>query len=180
MRQRMLAGLPFRPDDRSIRAEAVAAEQQLVGVNSAPAAERSARLAEMVAALGEGADVRTPVHVEFGGRVSIGARFTAGPGLVVQDHAEVTVGDGVTVGAHVQLLTLTLPVQAAPRADGWAAASPVSIGDNVQLGAGVVVTPGSRIGDNTVVGPGSVVIGDLPANVLAVGNPAKPIGRTGS
>lgn len=180
MRKRMLAGLPFRPDDSSLRADVEATAERLAAFNAAPASERPQRLAELVASVGEGADVRTPLYVEFGERVFLGARFKAGPGLVVQDHAEVIVGDGVQVGAHVQLLTLTLPVQAGPRADGWAAASSVSIGDNVQLGAGVVVTPGARIGDHTVVGPGSVVIGNLPANVVAVGNPAKPIGRTTS
>ncbi len=179
MRQRMLTGRPFRPDDRAIRADRAKTQEKVAAVNAtADESERSELLSALFGSMGEGFDLGGPIHVEFGERVRIGARCATGPGLVIQDHGEVVVGDDVRMGAHVQLLTLTLPVQAGPRAQGWAAASPVAIGNNVQLGAGVIVTPGSRVGDNTVVGAGSVVIGNLPDNVIAVGNPAKPIGST--
>jgi maltose O-acetyltransferase len=75
----------------------------------------------------------------------------------------------------VQLLTATHPVQAGPRRDKWEAARPIVIGDNVWLGGGSIVCPGVTIGENTVVGAGAVVIRDLPANVVAVGNPARVV-----
>ncbi|WP_235737847.1 DapH/DapD/GlmU-related protein [Nocardioides alcanivorans] len=179
MRQRMVDGEPFRHDDRGLRAAQEVAEERCRAFNDAASTERPLKLANLVAELGEETLVRAPLHVEFGVRVKIGARCVIGPGLVVQDHGDVTIGDDVQIGAGVQLLTLTLPVQAAPRRDKWAAASPVTVGDNVSLGAGVIVNPGVTIGNDTVVGAGSVVIDDLPAGVLAVGNPAKVIGKVG-
>nr|BFE77129.1 hypothetical protein GCM10020092_104300 [Actinoplanes digitatis] len=95
--------------------------------------------------------------------------------MVCLDVATVTIGDDVNIGPNVQLLTPTHPVEAGPRRDKWEAALPITIGDNVWLGGGVIVLPGVTIGENTVVGAGSVVTRDLPANVVAVGNPARVV-----
>jgi maltose O-acetyltransferase len=73
----------------------------------------------------------------------------------------------------VQLLAATHPLDPAPRRDGWEYGRPITIGDNVWLGGGVIVCPGVTIGDDTVVGAGAVVTRDLPAGVVAVGNPAR-------
>ena len=80
-------------------------------------------------------------------------------------------------GPNVQLLTPTHPVEAEPRRAKWEAAEPITIGDNVWLGGGAIVLPGVTIGDNTVVGAGAVVTRDLPADVVAVGNPARVVRR---
>ncbi|KAE8764841.1 maltose acetyltransferase domain-containing protein [Georgenia thermotolerans] len=88
---------------------------------------------------------------------------------------EELLGDDVQIGPNVQLLTPTHPVEPEPRRATWEAAEPITIGDNVWLGGGVIVCPGVKIGENTVVGAGAVVTKDLPANVVAVGNPAKVI-----
>ena len=74
---------------------------------------------------------------------------------------------------RVQLLTATHPIDPEPRRLGWEYAKPITIGDNVWLGGGVIVCPGVTIGDNTVVGAGAVVTRDLPADVVAFGNPAR-------
>ena len=79
------------------------------------------------------------------------------------------------IGPNVQLLTPTHPLEPGPRRDKWEAAQPIVIGDNVWLGGGVIVCPGVTIGADTVVGAGSVVVRDLPAGVLAVGNPARVV-----
>ena len=91
------------------------------------------------------------------------------------DVATVTIGDDVQIGPNVQLLTPTHPVEPGPRRDKWESAAPIVIGDNVWLGGGVIVCPGVTIGANTVVGAGAVVTRDLPADVVAVGNPARVI-----
>ena len=89
-------------------------------------------------------------------------------------------GGGIEIGSHcqiaprVQLTTATHPIDPAPRRDGWESAAPISIADNVWLGAGAIVCPGVSIGDDTVVGAGAVVVRDLPAGVVAVGVPARP------
>ena len=96
------------------------------------------------------------------------------------DVAAVTIGDDVQIGPNVQLLTPTHPVEPEPRRQKWEAARPITIGDNVWLGGGVIVLPGVTIGDGTVVGAGSVVSRDLPANVVAVGNPARIVKELGT
>ena len=89
------------------------------------------------------------------------------------DVARITIGEDVQIGTNVQLLTPTHPMDVETRRAKWEAARPIVIGNNVWLGSGVIVCPGVTIGDNTVVGAGAVVVKDLPANVVAVGNPAR-------
>ncbi|MGC1211093.1 MAG: DapH/DapD/GlmU-related protein [Micromonospora sp.] len=91
------------------------------------------------------------------------------------DVARITIGADVQIGPNVQLLTATHPVEAEPRRAKWESAKPITIGDNVWLGGGVIVLAGVTIGDNTVVGAGAVVTRDLPTNVIAVGNPARVV-----
>jgi maltose O-acetyltransferase len=107
--------------------------------------------------------------------------FTSAPrtfanfNLVVLDVATITIGEDVQMGPNVQLLTATHPVDAELRRAKIEGAKPITIADNVWLGGGVIVCPGVSIGENTVVGAGAVVVKDLPANVVAVGNPAKVV-----
>ena len=105
----------------------------------------------------------------------VGDRTFVNFGLVALDVAGITIGDDVQIGPNVQLLTPVHPVEPGPRREKLEAARPIIIGDNVWLGGGVIVCPGVTIGENTVVGAGAVVTRDLPANVLAVGNPARRI-----
>jgi maltose O-acetyltransferase len=87
----------------------------------------------------------------------------------------VTIGDEVQIATGVQLLTATHPLDAETRRKGWESAEPISVGDGVWLGSGAIVCPGVVIGEDTVVGAGSVVTGDLPPGVLAVGNPCRVV-----
>ena len=94
-------------------------------------------------------------------------------GLVALDVATITIGDDVQIGPNVQLLTPTHPVEPELRLAKWEAAQPIVIGDNAWLGGGAVVLAGVTVGPGTVVGAGAVVTRDLPAGVVAVGNPAR-------
>lgn len=132
-------------------------------------------LEELLGHLGEDADVRPPLCVDYGSRISIGARSFVNFNLTALDVAPITIGADCQLGPNVQLLTPTHPVEPGPRRDKLEDAEPITLGDNVWLGGGVIVCPGVSIGENTVVGAGSVVTRDLPANVIAVGNPAKVI-----
>ena len=87
--------------------------------------------------------------------------------------APIVIGADCQLGPSVQLLTPIHPIEQQPRRDKLEGGRPITLGDNVWLGGGVIVCPGVTIGDNTVVGAGSVVTRDLPANVIAVGNPAR-------
>ncbi|MFI8433388.1 sugar O-acetyltransferase [Streptomyces sp. NPDC079020] len=178
----MLAGELYLADDPELSADALRADVLTERFNASSAADpraRRAALAELVGELGEGVEVRPPLRVDFGYQISIGARTFINVGAVLLDVGRISIGADAQIGPNVQLLTPTHPVDPEPRRAKWEAARPVTIGDNVWLGGGVIVCPGVTIGENTVVGAGSVVTKDLPANVVAVGNPARVLRKIG-
>ena len=125
---------------------------------------------EGLGAFGEESEIRPPFYCDCGYQTSIGV---LGSGLVGCGSGDDR--DDVQIGPNVQLLTVTHPINPRLRRDKWEAAEPIVIMDNVWLGGGVIVCPGVRIGANTVVGAGAMVVRELPANVVAVGNPARVI-----
>ncbi len=132
-------------------------------------------LEQILGAVGEDVEIRPPFYVDYGTNIRIGARTFVNFGLMALDVADITLGADCQLGPNVQLLTPTHPVDPELRRAKWEAAKPIVIGDNVWLGGGVIVCPGVTIGENTVVGAGAVVVKDLPANVVAVGNPARVV-----
>lgn len=178
MHERMLAGEPYIADDPRIQEMSLIAIDRMHAYNTSSSHDpdtRRQKLVEMLGSVGEGTEIRPPFHVDYGTHITIGARCFANFGLVALDVAPITIGDDVLIGPNVQLLTPTHPIEPEPRRAKWEAAEPIAIGDNVWLGGGVIVLPGVTIGENTVVGAGAVVSRDLPANVVAVGNPARVI-----
>ena len=178
MRERMLAGDPYIADDPDLAEQSSAALDVVAAYNATSVREGPLRrrlLEELLGSVGDGTEIRPPLYVDYGSHLSIGARCFANFGLVALDVAAITIGDDVQIGPNVQLLTPTHPVAPEPRRDKWEAAAPIHIGDNVWLGGGAIVLAGVSIGDNTVVGAGAVVTRDLPANVVAVGNPARVV-----
>lgn len=130
-------------------------------------------LAQLLGGLGEGTVVRPPFAVDYGGNVVIGRRTFVNYHLTAADVAAITIGDDCQIGPNVQLLTPIHPTEPGPRRDRLERAEPITLGDNVWLGGGVTVLPGVSIGDNAVIGASAVVTRDVPANVVAVGNPAR-------
>jgi maltose O-acetyltransferase len=178
MRERMLAGEPYIADDPELAEASHAARDLMAAYNATTSRQAPLRrrlLEQLLGSIGEATELRQPVYVDYGTNLHIGARSFANYGLVALDVAEIHIGDDVQMGPNVQLLTPTHPVEPEPRRQKWEAAEPITIGDNVWLGGGVIVCPGVTIGENTVVGAGAVVTKDLPANVVAVGNPARVI-----
>lgn len=178
MKERMDAGDLYLADDPEIAATIACALDRMDAFNATTVRQGPLRRELLESLLGEvGADteIRPPFYVDYGANIRIGARTFANFGLTALDVAPITIGDDVQIGPHVQLLTPTHPVDADLRRAKWEAAQPITIGDNVWLGGGVVVCPGVTIGANTVVGAGAVVTKDLPPNVVAVGNPARVI-----
>jgi len=175
-RERMLAGELYIADDPQLAADNLRALKLTQEFNASDPADPMARLAllrELLGSVGEGTEIRPPLYCDYGYQTHIGARCFINFGCVLLDVATIRIGDDVQVGPSVQFLTPTHPVEAEPRRAKWEAARPISVADNVWLGGGVIVCPGVSIGENTVVGAGAVVIRDLPANVVAVGNPAR-------
>jgi len=177
-RGRMLAGDLYIADDPELARDYQRAMRLMAAYNASPAdapQERRAILAELLGSLGPDTGIRPPLYCDYGYNIHIGARTFCNFGLVALDVGVITIGDDVQMGPNVQLLTPTHPVDAELRRAKWEAAEPITIGDNVWLGGGVIVLPGVTIGENTVVGAGAVVAKDLPAGVIAVGNPARVI-----
>ncbi|MEV0624065.1 sugar O-acetyltransferase [Nonomuraea sp. NPDC050404] len=182
MRERMLAGDLYLADDPELAEHMLRAADLMAAFNTTPARESGERrrlLTELLGEVGEGTDIRPPLRVDYGSHIRIGARSFANFGLVALDVAPITIGDDVQIGTNVQLLTPTHPVDPDLRRAKWEAAEPITIGDNVWLGSGAIVLAGVTIGENTVVGAGAVVTRDLPANVVAVGNPARVVRTIG-
>ncbi|BDZ42126.1 maltose O-acetyltransferase [Paraoerskovia sediminicola] len=177
-RERMLAGDLYIADDpeshRITRHAVTRLEEYRVAVATGQAGAREI-LADVIGELGEDVDLRPPLYVDYGENIRIGARTFANYNLTALDVAPITIGEDCQIGPNVQLLTPTHPVDPQPRRDKLEAAQPITIGDNVWLGGGVIVCPGVTIGENSVIGAGAVVTKDIPANVVAVGNPARVI-----
>lgn len=176
--ERMLAGDLYIADDPQIveaqkRAVRLAARYLAAYAEDPDAAQPV--VAELLGELGAGAHIRPPLYVDYGSYITVGEDTFINYNLTALDVAPITIGRDCQIGPNVQLLTPTHPVEPEPRRDKLEAARPITIGDNVWLGGGAIVLAGVTIGDNSVIGAGAVVTKDIPANVVAVGNPARVI-----
>ncbi|MFC7548176.1 sugar O-acetyltransferase [Plantactinospora sp. GCM10030261] len=181
-KDRMLAGEPYIADDPDLVADLKRAASLMERFNASSVdrpEERARLLATLLGAVGDGVEVRPPLYVDYGYQTTIGDRTFVNYGAVLLDVARIGIGADVQIGPNVQLLTPTHPVEPGPRRDRWESARPITIGDNVWLGGGAIVLAGVTIGSDTVVGAGSVVTRDLPAGVVAVGNPARVLREIG-
>ena len=175
-KERMLAGELYLADDPDLAADCRRAERACA--RHAATGDRT-ELDALLDEVGEGVELRAPFRIEYGYQTRIGARTFVNYGAVFLDVAKIVIGADVQIGPNVQLLTPTHPIDPELRRAKWEAAEPITIGDNVWLGGGVIVCPGVTIGENTVVGAGAVVPEDLPPNVVAVGNPARVVKHVG-
>lgn len=140
------------PDDDSLRA-------QLAG--------------ELFGSMGQDCYLEPPIRCDYGTHVRMGDRVFANFNLVILDCAQVTIGNDVLLGPEVGIYTAGHPVDPGLRLQMLEFARPITIEDGVWIGGHVVITPGVSIGRNSVIGSGSVVTRDIPANVVAVGNPCR-------
>jgi maltose O-acetyltransferase len=174
----MLRGELYRADDPDLLADHRRARLLVERFNATSVDEADARralLEDLLGALGEGTEIRPPLQCDYGYPTTVGARSFVNYGAVFLDCAPIAIGDDVQIATCVQLLTATHPLDADLRRSGVESALPITIASGAWLGGGVIVCPGVTVGENAVVGAGSVVTRDLPPNVLAVGNPCRPI-----
>jgi maltose O-acetyltransferase len=137
--------------------------------------ERSAVLRELCGSVGERTFVQPPLFCDYGWNLSIGANTFVNFGLVALDVAPIAIGDHCQIGPGVQLLAATHPLDPELRRSGAERAAPISVGPNVWLGGAVIVCPGVTIGEDSIIGAGSVVTKDIPPGVVAAGNPCRVI-----
>lgn len=119
--------------------------------------------------------IEQPFICDYGYNIEIGENFYSNHNLTILDGNKVKFGDNVFIAPNCSFYTAGHPLDAEMRNKGIEYAKPIEIGNNVWIGGNVVVLPGVKIGDNTVIGAGSVVNKDIPSNVVAVGNPCKII-----
>jgi maltose O-acetyltransferase len=172
----MQRGELYKADDPELAADHARAQELLERYNATTHAEQDERerlLRELLGEVGAGVVVKPIFRCDYGSQISIGGSTFVNYDCVMLDVAPIRIGANCQIATRVQLLTATHPVDPEPRRDGWEYGQPITIGDNVWLGGGVIVCPGVTIGDDSVVGAGAVVTGDLPAGVVAFGNPAR-------
>ncbi|MBO7675413.1 MAG: sugar O-acetyltransferase [Atopobiaceae bacterium] len=137
------------------------------------------RLAQIVGSMGRHAHVTPPFWCDYGKNIHLGENFYANHGLVILDGSPVTFGDNVFIAPNCVFSTAGHPVDTERRNLGLEYALPITVGDNVWFGMGVMVCPGVTIGSDVVIGAGSVVTKDIPSGVVAVGNPCRVMRRIG-
>ncbi len=142
--------------------------------------KRFPKLQDMFAEIGEGSYIEPPLHANFGGKhVHFGKYVYANYNLTMVDDTHIYVGDYTMIGPNVTIATAGHPIDPALRSVQAQYNMEVHIGKNVWIGGGCVLLPGVSIGDNTVIGAGSIVTKDIPANVVAYGNPCRVIREIG-
>lgn len=124
---------------------------------------------------GKGAFINPPFYCDYGNHIEVGDNFFANYNCTIIDVAKVTIGNNVMLAPNVAIYTAGHPIHPDSRNSAYEYGIKVTIGSNVWIGGNVVINPGVTIGDNVVIGAGSVVTKDIPANVVAVGNPCRPI-----
>ena len=170
-----LAGDLYDPMDAEIVADQ---EQALAWMEryNAPGqtiAQRQVLLAERFASVGGGANIRAPFHCDYGYNISLGKGVFLNFNCVILDVVAVTIGDKTQIGPGVQILTADHPRDLAKRNAGLEYGRPIHIGRNVWIGGGALILPGVTIGDDAIVGAGSVVTRDVPRGATVLGNPAR-------
>lgn len=177
MKDKMHTGDLYLPDDEEIVEEQVRKMEQLYDYNATRPSEtekRSKLLKEMFAEIGENCYIEPPLHSNWGGgHCHFGRNVYANYNLTMVDDTHIYVGDYTMIGPNVVLASASHPIAPNLREKNYQYNLPVRIGKRCWLGAGVIVLPGVTIGDGSVIGAGSVVTKDIPANVVAVGNPCK-------
>lgn len=182
-KEKMHSGDLYLPMDDTIMQEQFDCLEKLYDYNLTRPKEQEKRalmLKDMFAEIGDGCYIEPPFHANWGGKhVHFGKEVYANFGLTLVDDTHIYVGDNTMFGPNVVVATAGHPILPEIREQGYQYNMSVKIGKNCWLGAGVLVMPGVTIGDNSVIGAGSVVTNDIPSGVVAVGNPCKVLREIG-
>jgi len=182
-KERKERGLPYHYDDPSIMDDQQNYQELLYEYNLCRPTENDKKqqlLQKMFASIGEGCHIETPMHANWGGKhVHFGSGVYANSNLTLVDDGHIYVGDHTMIAPNVVIATAGHPILPILREHHYVYAIDVHIGKNVWIGSNVSILPGVNIGDNSVIGAGSVVTSDIPANVVAYGIPCKVIREIG-
>lgn len=179
-REKMLAGELYLGTDPELVAASERARRLLLRFNAldpSAARERDQLLAELLGSIGARTAIRAPFYCDYGSQITVGPDVFINFNCVFLDCSAITIGAQTQLGPSVQLYTATHPIDAEARTAGPERAEPIAIGSRVWIGGGAIVLPGVSIGDDTVIGAGSVVTRSVPPRVVAAGNPCRILRR---
>ena len=182
-KQKMLANQFYKHLDAELTQERDRAAELTYDFNQTRAIENDHRreiLTQLLGAQGENCEIKPPFRCDYGYNIELGHRVFVNYGCIILDCNRVVIGDDTLLAPGVQISAAYHPTDYEPRREKLESAAPVFIGKNVWIGAGAIICPGVSIGDNTTIGAGSVVTKDIPAKVLAVGNPCRVIRQLAS
>ncbi len=177
-KEKMLAGELYDATDPQLSDERLKARLLIKALNDLredEAEERSKILKDLIPHAGDGLWLQPPFYCDYGSNIKVGEKVFFNFNCVVLDVMQVTIGNRTLFGPNVQIYTATHPMNYKERASGLEFAKPVTIGKDVWVGGSAVICPGVTIGDRSVIGAGSVVTKDIPADVFAAGNPCRVI-----
>ena len=174
IQEKMKKGMLYVDIGEGLEEERKRCKELLYDYNNTRPNEETKRkdlLKKLLGDMGDDIWIEPPVHMAYGTNVHIGNHFYANFNLVIVDDIDVYIGEYVMIAPNVTITPTGHPVDSDLRRPGTQFSIPVRIGNNVWIGSNVVILPGITIGDNSVIGAGSVVTHDIPENVIAVGNP---------
>eukprot|EP00762_Andalucia_godoyi_P006135 ANDGO_00412.mRNA.1 putative maltose O-acetyltransferase len=177
-REKMLAGELYQAGDPELVHMRATARRLTRAYNASTEEEAELRkriLSDLLGKTGDRITIEPPFRCDYGAHIYAGEDLYMNFGCVVLDCAEVHFGDGVMCGPNVQIYTATHPLDAGLRTAGPELARSIQIGNRVWIGGSAILCPGVSIGDNSTIGAGSVVTRNIPANVVAAGNPCRVI-----
>lgn len=178
-KEKMINGKMYDPfGDKELIEDREKVKKLCFEYNSTPVDETEKRdklIKQIFGKTGDKIHVESNFYCDYGYNIEAGENFYINHNSVILDCAKVTFGDNVWIGPNCGFYTACHPLDAKTRCQAIEWAKPIKVGNNVWFGGNVTVLPNVTIGDNAVIGAGSVVVKDIPANHLAVGNPAKPI-----
>ena len=177
-KEKMLNGEMYDATDETLYKERETVKNLTYDYNLIRRSDKDKRdkiIREILGKAGKNLWIESPFQCDYGYNTEIGDNFYSNHNLIILDCAKVKIGNNVFVGPNTGIYTACHPIDAKERMTFLEWAEPITIGNDVWLGGNVTILPGVTIGDNVVIGAGSVVTKDIPSNCVAVGNPCKPI-----
>ena len=177
-KEKAMAGLEFKRGDKDLAYQRQQAELLCYEFNNIipnDLEKRNEIINRLIGKVGKGCYIKSPFICEYGSLISVGDNFFANYNCKLIDGGKIIFGDNILIGPDCTFVTAEHPVDSARRLEGYQIFKPITVGNNVWFGAGVTVCPGVTIGDDCVIGAGSVVVKNIPGGTLAVGNPCRVI-----
>lgn len=177
--KKMMSGDPYDATGNTLLLDILQETQEMCrdynNIRPSQHAEKDALIKQILGKTGEHLKVIQPFFCDYGFNIHVGENFFANTGMTILDEALVTFGDNVFIGPNCSFYTPCHPLDVATRNKGVEWSLPITVGNNVWLGGNVTVCPGVTIGDDCVIGAGSVVTHDIAAGTIAAGNPCRVI-----